>query len=134
MQRSLTDYPSVLYDKHGKRLEHSVETSASYFPSSSWYHISFFSFMQEPTKKPLRKKEKRNFHLALFPGHSFYLAAVEKTAQLRDKIWEWPGIEANFGPDDDCMEHSVETSASYFPSSSWTCWPFSCHDHHLYLM
>ena len=35
-------------------LEHSVETSVSYFPSSSWYQISFSSFVQKPTEKPLK--------------------------------------------------------------------------------
>ena len=35
-------------------LEHSVETSVSYFPSSSWYQITFSSFMQKPTEKPLK--------------------------------------------------------------------------------
>ena len=35
------------------RLEHSVKTSASYFPSSaSWYQITFSSFMQKSTEKP----------------------------------------------------------------------------------
>ena len=33
---------------------HSVEKSASYFPSSSWYQITFSSFMQKPTEKPLK--------------------------------------------------------------------------------
>ena len=38
------------------RLEHSVETSASYFPSSSWQQVTLSSFtcMQKPTVKPLK--------------------------------------------------------------------------------
>ena len=37
------------------RLEHSVETSASYSLGSSWYQITFSSFTQKPTEKPLKE-------------------------------------------------------------------------------
>ena len=51
------------------------ETSASYFPSSSWYQITFSSFMQKPTEKPL----KLLYSLVKAPGNAMlqlYLSLV----------------------------------------------------------
>ena len=43
----------------------------------------------------LKLAEKESLGLASSPGHSQILSSSQFSPRLRDKIWEWPGDEAN---------------------------------------
>ena len=56
----------------------------------------------------------------------FYLAAVDKIWELRDKIWEWPGDEANivgqaYKCNNNCVQPMSDKPMSDKPMSDKPC-------------